>query len=355
MPWRSCGLILRPSSANIVAMRHLLPLVTLLLAGPAAAGSPSLPSDRPWVALHLLHYQNDEHLRSLESELPELAARGVNVLVLEVDYGFEFRSHPELRIAETVITRAGAKRFVAACRKHGITVVPQFQSFGHQSWEKDTWTLLTKYPELDSTPGAFPGNQGLYCREWDPMNPRVYEIVYALVDEIIDAFSAPALHVGMDEVFLIGHEASPSTRGKDPAEVYAKAVNDMYAHVVKKRKRAMLMWGDRLIDAERHDYGEWESSKNNTWPAIYMIPKDIIICDWHYETRDAYPSLPMFLDKGFRVLPTSWRNVEASQALIEYSQSVKRPAMLGHLFTSWEKVAKPAEWPPLAAHASLVR
>jgi len=27
------------------------------------------------------------------------------------------------------------------------------------------------------------------------MNPRVYEIVYALVDEIVDAFDAEALHV----------------------------------------------------------------------------------------------------------------------------------------------------------------
>ena len=35
--------------------------------------------------------------RRSRSQLPDLAARGVNVLVLEVDYGFEFRSHPELR------------------------------------------------------------------------------------------------------------------------------------------------------------------------------------------------------------------------------------------------------------------
>ena len=69
----------------------------------------------------------------------------------------------------------------------------------------------------------------------------VYQIVFALIDEIIDAFDADALHVGMDEVFLIGNDASPSTKGKDPAEVFAKAVNDMYRHIVKKRGRTMLM------------------------------------------------------------------------------------------------------------------
>jgi hypothetical protein len=335
-------------------MRIVSLLVLLLMGLPALAAEKAAGRDAPWVALHLLGYQNDKDLEAVEGQLGDLAARGVNVLVLEVDYGFEFRSHPELRIAEKVITRAGARRFVAACRKRGIRVIPEFQSFGHQSWAKDTWPLLTKYPELDLTPGAFPRNEGIYCREWDPLNPRVLEIVKALVDEIVDAFDADALHVGMDEVFLIGSDASPSTRGKDPAEVFAKAVNDMYAHVVKKRRLLMLMWGDRLIDAERYDYGEWESSRNNTWPAIYMIPKDIVIADWHYEKRGSYPSLPLFLDKGFRVLPTSFKDVEASRGLIEYAQGLGRSGILGHLFTSWSRVEKLADWPPLQANASLL-
>jgi hypothetical protein len=337
-------------------MRLCSVLVCVLLILPAAAAPATRTRlDAPWVALHLLGFQNDADLESIESQLPDLAARGVNVLVLEVDYGFEFRSHPELRIAEKVITRKGARRLVAACRKRGIEVIPQFQSFGHQSWAKQTYPLLAKYPELDSTPGAFLQNEAIYCREWDPMNPRVYRIVHALIDEIIGAFDASALHVGMDEVFLIGHDASPSTKGKDPAEVFAKAVGDMYAHVVKKRGLRMIMWGDRLIDAGRYDYGEWEASKNHTWPAIYMIPKDIIIADWHYETRDSYPSLSLFLDKGFRVLPTSWKDVAASRRLIEIGQGLKHSGILGHLFTSWSKPEKLADWPPLAANAVLLK
>ncbi len=322
---------------------------------PAAAATRTVKVAGPWVAVHLLDYRDDADLEALEQQLPDLAARGVNVIVLEVDYAFEFRSHPELRASDKPITRRGARHLVQACRNHGITVIPQFQSYGHQSWAKNTGPLLTKYPELDSTPGAFPGNEGIYCREWDPMNPRVYRIAFALIDEIIDAFDADAVHVGMDEVFLVGHDASPSTKGKDPAEVFAKAVNDMHGHIVKKRGRTMLMWGDRLIDAERYDYGEWEASKNNTWPAVYMIPKDIIICDWHYEKRESYPSVPMFLDKGFRVLPTSWKDVEASRTLIEQSLGLKAPRMLGHLFTTWSKQPKAADWPPLAANAGLVR
>src|SRR6185503_12093078 len=163
------------------------------------------------------------------------------------------------------------------------------------------------------------------------------------------------LHVGMDEIFLLGSELSPSTKGKDSATLFAKAVNEIYSHLVSKRHVEMLMWGDRLIDGKKYELGEWEASTNGTAAAIDMIPHDIIVCPWHYELRETYPSVPMFLEKGFRVLPTSWKDVAASQALIDYGLGLGKPGVLGHLFTSWSKLDTPAEWPPLVANAPLIR
>jgi hypothetical protein len=54
------------------------------------------------------------------------------------------------------------------------------------------------------------------------------------------------------------------------------------------------------------------------------------------------------------VLPTSYKDVDASRHLIEYTRGLKNPRVLGHLFTSWSKLDKVAEWPPLAANAPLV-
>jgi hypothetical protein len=333
-------------------------VVSACLVPMAQAKQARLPKPgEPWRALHLLKFQTDEDLALLEGQLPALVGRGINVLILEVDYAFEFRTHPELRYGTKPITRQGARRLVKACKRHRIHVIPEFQSFGHQSWEAETYPLLTRYPELDLTPGAFPGNKGIYCREWDPMDPRVNQIVFALIDELIDAFEAKAFHVGMDEVFLIGSEASPSTRGKDPAEVYAKVVNDLHGHIARERGCTMLMWGDRLIDGARIDYGgEWEASLNGTAGAIDRIPKDIVICDWHYEPRGSYLSVPMFLEKGFRVLPTSWKDVQASQALITYSLGLGNPRVLGHLFTRWSGDKEGlSDWPPLVESAPLLR
>jgi len=160
-------------------------------------------------------------------------------------------------------------------------------------------------------------------------------ITFTLDDELIDAFEADALHVGMDEVFLIANENCPRCQGKNPAELLAKAVNDLYDHIVKKRGLEMLMWGDRLIDDAATGYGEWEASMNKTYPAVDLIPNDIIICDWHYEKRKSYPSIPMFLDKGFRVLPTSFNKVRAVKALIDDSLTFSSERMLGYLSTIW--------------------
>jgi hypothetical protein len=222
------------------------------------------------------------------------------------------------------------------CSRNGIRLIPQFQCVGHQSWAKKTFPLLTVYPQFDITPGEFPDNEGIYCREWDPTNPQVNIIVFALIDELIDAFNADAFHVGMDEVFLLGHEKSPTTKGMDPGILFARAVNDMYDHLVKEKNIEMLMWGDRLIDGKEFpQYGAWEADTLGTAKAIDSVPTDIIICDWHYEPMEIYPSVGMFIEKGFRVLPASWRDEEAAKMLIRNSYRYDNPNMLGHLFTTW--------------------
>jgi hypothetical protein len=377
--------------------------------GIALAASTVNPLPGQWRGLHLLNYQSDSALKGLEEVIPALAEMGVNVLILEVNYGFTYQSHPELRMGSSPITREGACSLVKTCRAHGMRLIPQFSCFGHQSWAKKTFSLLTTYPELDLTPGAFPENEGIYCREWDPYQPKVYEIVFSLLDELIDAFDADAMHVGMDEVFLIGSEHAPSTKDKDPAEVFAKAVNDLHGHLVKKRGIEMLMWADRFIDAKVIKYGKWEASMNGTAPALDKVPKDIIMCDWHYELRETYPSVPMFLEEGFRVWPAGWKKVDATKALIQYSRAyagsrfcqktsslareravfsagkdgeagdvcsivdaagcsqaekgplearssfLTEPSMLGHLFTTWSGPKKWTEFPPLVEGLKLLQ
>jgi hypothetical protein len=98
----------------------------------------------------------------------------------------------------------------------------------------------------------------------------------------------------------------------------------------------MLMWADRLLDDKKFGYGKWEASANSTGPAIDLVPKDIIMCDWHYETRPkGYPSVAYLQEKGFRMLPSTWWNKDAALAMLREARSTATPRMIGHLCTTW--------------------
>jgi hypothetical protein len=96
-----------------------------------------------------------------------------------------------------------------------------------------------------------------------------------------------------------------------------------------------------------------------------MIPKDIIMCDWHYErsyekqgTKKAtFPSVRIFIDKGFRVLPTSLHDVKAVKMFIDQSLAVPSDRMLGHLCAIFHGLepGEAARLPQLKSAAKKIR
>ena len=260
-----------------------------------------------------------------------LPAYGCNALVLLIRYQYEFKSHPEVCDAEA-LTRGQAAELVSICRGNHIRLIPKMNLLGHQSYKErgSELGLLRSHPEFDETPDL-PAVR--YCRSLCPRHPRVKDFVCDLMDEILDAFEADALHVGLDEVFEIG--LCPRCKGTPNAELFAEWVNALHAHLVGKRKVEMLMWSDRFLDGATTGYGEWEASMNQTWPAIEKVPKDIICCDWHYGTRKDYPSIEIFASKGFRVLVCPWKDLDATDAFIRFAIGRQGGKPIGVLATSW--------------------
>jgi len=101
----------------------------------------SLKPGEKWQGIHLLGYSNDSDLVELGKIIPKLDSIGINVIVLEVDYNFEFESHPELRNGEKQITKEGAGNLVDVCKEYNIKLIPEFQCLGHQSWAEETFPL----------------------------------------------------------------------------------------------------------------------------------------------------------------------------------------------------------------------
>lgn len=67
----------------------------------------------------------------------EIASRGVNTLILRIDYRYQFESHAEL-IDTMPLSRADMKKIVTVCKENNIRLIPQINLLGHQSWESHT-------------------------------------------------------------------------------------------------------------------------------------------------------------------------------------------------------------------------
>jgi len=248
-----------------------------------------------------------------------LPKEGVNTLIMEFNYGYNYQSRTEFA-DPSALGKEEVKEIVKACREAGIELIPQINCLGHQSWGKRNGALLAKHPEFDETPGKYPNNEGIYCRSYCPLHPEVHKVVFDLIDELAEACEAKSFHVGMDEVFIIADEDCPRCRGKDPAELFAGEVKLLHEHL-KEIGCRMWMWGDRFIDGKATGIGEWEASENATHPAIENVPKDIVICDWHY--GKAYETPGFFAEKGFGVVACPWKDSAVALAQLEHVRAVR--------------------------------
>ena len=275
----------------------------------------------------------------------ELAPRGVNTLLILIDYNYQFVSYPQLRDS-AALSKADIMKMVVACRKNNIRIIPQINMLGHQSWANHTGKLLEQFPQFDETPYikmpekyVWPNSDKLYCKSYCPLHPELHKVIFAVIDEICDAFETDAFHAGMDEIFYLGDEQCPRCSGVDKAELYAGEVISLRNHLAEKN-RELWIWGDRMIDGKTTGIGEWEASYNSTYRSVDMVPKDVVICDWHYERPDQTPIY--FAMKGFRVITCPWRTpptaviqTEDMAKFRKYATPEMKPRYYGMMQTTW--------------------
>ena len=275
-----------------------------------------------------------------------LAPRGFNLIVMQIRYRYKFQLHPEC-MGYDPLSKEDIKKLVAVCKKHNIRFLPKMNLQGHQSGLPNTPTdgilhghheripdirdgLLRAYPEFDEEadqPGSF------YSRSLCLSNPLVKIVVFDLIDELLDVFEADGIHIGCDEILNIG--LCPECRKHSNAELFANWINAIHDHIAE-RGAQLLMWGDRFLNSAETGYQEFESSANGTDPAIDMVAKDILVCDWHYEKQPkGYPSVEVYGKKGFNILISPWRYQQNAENFINYAIEHDMGNVEGILMTTW--------------------
>ena len=212
-----------------------------------------------------------------------------------------------------VLPQKLVREICAYLRAHGLEPIPECPSLSHCDYLMAGRTDFAERPE-DPYPDV-------YC----PSNPKSYEVLFGVLDEVIDVFKPKVLHIGHDEYYVYG--ICDQCKKKSAAQIYADDIQKIYDYLSARGIRTML-WAEKLLNSfhngnpaepiggARYTNGYEGSGKFVTfrgkkleiqkisripeleipllpegsvyqtveepYPAIAMIPKDIIAMNWYF-------------------------------------------------------------------------
>lgn len=277
------------------------------------------------VPLDRAHWMVDEARRA-----------GLNAVVVQLADGVDLH-HAPWGFKPGAWSRDEFKAWVTYARSNGVQVIPELKLLTHQE----------KF--LHNASPALMFNSSTY----DASNPEVYQkYVYPLIAEIIELIAPRAFHIGHDEV--AGHNESSRKKWLKPgermlpAEMFYQDVIRLHEYISRLGVQTW-MWGDMMISPDEFP-GMRPNSLHGRATAYGKVlrsrlPKDIVICDWHYADDQAdFPSLETFKADGFHVLGATWKKPKTIRNFSRYAAAYGADGMIA---TTWAHVQR-KEWDMVA-------
>jgi len=142
----------------------------------------------------------------IKRNLDAMAAMKMNVfhwhLTDDQGWRIELKNHPKLtQLASdgNFYTQEEIKNIVKYADERGILVVPEIDVPGHAS------AILSAYPEVgsrmnfDKNTYTVERNSGIFTPTLDPSNPKTYQLLSEIFDEVCPLFTGNYFHIGGDE------------------------------------------------------------------------------------------------------------------------------------------------------------
>jgi len=257
--------ITAPSSAGLFyGAQTLLQMVE----GAGRLASLPVAEIRDWPALayrgFMMDFSHGQLLRvsEIERQIDLLARFKANQYYFYSEMNVEMDGY-ELVNPDARYTRAEVRRIIDYARQRHIDVVPCIELYGHMH---DLFRV-EKFADL-----------GLprYGDEFDPRNPRAVAVIDDLLDQNINLFHSPWIHVGFDEPWSLGKIGM--TEGKDPFQTFIEILGHLTAEAGKRGVRLMY-WADIANGA---------STLSNHPELIKKLPPGAVAAPWSYDPETNY-------------------------------------------------------------------
>nr|MDD6335657.1 family 20 glycosylhydrolase [bacterium] len=142
-----------------------------------------------------------------------------------------------------------------------------------------------------------------YC----PQHPGVYEYVFDVLREVIDVFQPKHMHIGHDEYYSIC--VCDRCKDKSAPEIYANDITKIHDFLAERGIKTII-WSEKLLNSIMHNgrpvggadkvyyfKGKPAHKIPATYPAIDMIPKDVMCMHWYWSIVEDWDQ--EFLKRGF--------------------------------------------------------
>ena len=284
-----------------------------------------------WRGIHVCWFPECT-VQDIERYLRLAAYYKYNYFVLESWGMFVSEKHPGLNWPGSPMTKAEVRRLAGIAKDLGITLIPQYNIFGHASGSRRSGG---KHAVIDLDRKYLPLFEP-FGWNWCLSNPATKRVVTDVVLEMHEAFgSPPYFHLGCDE-------ALDPTCSLCRATDYRVTVSRFIAHVhdaLKARGARSMVWHAIFFD---NDAKEWcpslvKPGREEAGKFMEMQPRDLVMCDYQYGTsvNGEWPSGMILHKKGFPVLMCPWARREG---VYEQAKYVREKGLLGLLLTTWHQI-----------------
>ncbi len=316
-----------------------------------------------WRGLMIDAARHFEPIDVLKRNIDAMAAMKMNVFHwhLSDDQGWriEIKKHPrltEMASDGNYYTQEEIKTIVKYADERGILVVPELDVPGHAS------AILTAYPEVgsktktetDKNPYSIERNAGVFTPTLDPSNPKTYQLLNDILDEVCSLFPGDYFHIGGDE-----------NEGKD-WDSNPKIQDFKKKNKLENNHELQTYFNIKLIPMLKKHH-----KKLMGWEEIMTkdMPKDAIIHSWK-GTKQGVPlgqAVANAVQNGYKTvisngyyidlmlgIETYYRNDPIPKNIILSSEEKER--ILGGEATMWGELVTPTTidsriWPRTSAIA----
>ncbi len=293
-----------------------------LLAPDGSGGAqvrPAKISDWPTLSVRAVHLFHGRNARLFHEKLigRVLSRFKMNAVFLQAE---QLRWDADPAVAPVWAGRkADVRAEIDFAARRNVTVYPLVQGLGHMEWLFGR-PQNRAFAEDSETPYAL-----------NVTNPAALAYLGRIMAEADDLFDAPAFHVGLDEVTMRGRFPFRS-QGRTFADLFltgARHWHDFFA----RRGKPIWMWADTLLYAPEvaPSFGTAPTSADAARLRL-ELPKNIVMVDWQYSPRPAYPSLKVLRDAGFPVVAATWYD---PNGIRQFSRAAAQVGALGAIQTTW--------------------